>query len=145
MNRRQFFLAGAGLAAGTSFSASGASGQQPRMQLSELYNPDMSFTPYALEHEGQRVAVEGFMAPLLMANTNFYVLTSRPVAICPFCEEEDDWPDDILAVYAQRVIDAIPPHIPIVTRGVLELGTYVDPKWGFLSRVRLVDAVQEPA
>jgi hypothetical protein len=39
----------------------------------------------------------------------------------------------------------IPFNVKIITRGTLELGTYTDPELGFVSRVRLMDAVQERA
>ena len=80
------------------------------------------------------------MAPPLKAESTFFVLTKKPMAVCPFCEPGMPWPDDILAIYARRVVDVIGFNIPIVTQGRLELGDYVDPELGFASRVRLVDA-----
>jgi len=142
MNRRAFFATATGAALAAPFGALAA---EPQVRLRELYNNDMSFTPFALENEGIRVAIEGFMAPPLKAESSFYVLTNRPMAVCPFCSSEAEWPNDILAVYAQRVVEVIPFNVKIVTRGTLELGTYTDPELGFVSRVRLVDAVQERA
>jgi hypothetical protein len=55
------------------------------------------------------------------------------------------WPDDILAVYAKRVVNVIPFNVPIETTGVLELGEYVDPELGFFSMVRLTDATYSRA
>lgn len=145
MNRRGFFATATGAVLAAPFIATNAVAAEPKVRLRELYNNDMSFTPFALEHEGQRVAIEGFMAPPLKADSNFYVLTNIPMAVCPFCDDAADWPDNILAVYAQRVVNVIPFNVKIVSRGTLELGTYTDPELGFVSRVRLVDAAQERA
>ena len=70
----------------------------------------------------------------------FFVLTKRPMAVCPFCETSADWPEDILAVYLKRNLDVVAYNVPIVARGTLEIGDYRDPDTGFLSRVRLTDA-----
>jgi len=145
MNRRSFIATATGAALAVPGFALPARAAEPQVRLRELYNNDMSFTPFALEHEGVRVAIEGFMAPPLKAESNFYVLTNRPMAVCPFCSSEAEWPDDILAVYAQRIVNVIPFNVRIISRGTLELGTYTDPELGFVSRVRLVDAVQERA
>lgn len=110
------------------------------IRLRDLYARDLSFSDLALSLEGERITVTGFMAPPLKADARFFVLTKRPMATCPFCETEAEWPDDILAVYTKRRLRAIPFNVPIQTRGVLELGAHTDPDLGFLSMVRLVDA-----
>ncbi|WP_404403522.1 hypothetical protein [Pelagibacterium halotolerans] len=143
MNRRAFFATATGAAICAPFIATEARAAYEQVRLRELYNTDMSFTDYALEKEGQRVSIVGYMAPPLKAESTFYVLTNRPMAVCPFCESEAEWPDDILAVYARRVIDVVPFNVMIATTGTLELGTYKDPELGFVSRVRLTDAFQE--
>lgn len=110
------------------------------MKLRDLYNKDLSFSDWALAAEGNRATIAGFMAPPLKAESVFFVLTKMPMAVCPFCEPGMPWPDDILAVYAKRVVDVIPFNVPITVTGVLELGDAVDPELGFFSKVRLVDA-----
>jgi hypothetical protein len=110
------------------------------IRLRDLYNRDMSFSDLALSHEGERITIAGFMAPPLKAESQFFVLTKMPMAVCPFCEPGMPWPDDILAVYAKRVVNVIPFNVPIQTTGVLELGDFVDPELGFYSKVRLKDA-----
>ncbi|ULB12281.1 hypothetical protein ORIO_21045 (plasmid) [Cereibacter azotoformans] len=110
------------------------------VRLRDLYNKDLSFSPLAMSREGRRMAARGFMAPPLRANSVFFVLTNRPMAVCPFCEPGMPWPDDILAVRARRVVDVVPFNVPIVAEGLLELGDHVDPELGFYSRVRLTDA-----
>ena len=48
---------------------------------------------------GRTVSISGFMAPPLKAEAAFFVLTEIPMAICPFCSSDSDWPDNILVVY----------------------------------------------
>ena len=75
------------------------------------------------------------------AGTEFgQVLTKMPMAVCPFCESEAEWPNDILAVYTKRIVDVSPFNVKITTTGVLETGAYRDPDTGFVSMVRLTDA-----
>ena len=111
------------------------------VKLRDLYNKNLSFSDLALSREGGMVTVAGFMAPPLKAEADFFVLTKMPMATCPFCESAAQWPDDILAVYTQRTVRPTPFNVAIETRGVLELGTQRDDATGFVSRVRLVDAV----
>ena len=82
----------------------------------------------------------GFMAPPLKAEATFFVLTRMPMAVCPFCETEADWPSDIVVVYTEEPISVVPFNFPIRVSGRLELGVYKDEAMGFVSRVRLVDA-----
>jgi hypothetical protein len=119
--------------------------QEAPIRLRDLYNRDMSFSDLALANEGVRITIAGFMAPPLKAESTFFVLTKMPMAVCPFCEPGMPWPDDILAVYAKRVVNVIPFNVPIETTGVLELGEYVDPELGFFSMVRLIDATYSRA
>ena len=51
---------------------------------------------------GHRVRMQGFMAPPLKAEAKFFVLTERPMALCPFCSSDADWPPDIVVVYLDR-------------------------------------------
>ncbi|SDD21881.1 hypothetical protein SAMN05421538_101132 [Paracoccus isoporae] len=111
--------------------------------LRDLYEKDRSFSALATGLEGRRISVEGFMAPPLRAESSFFVLTRRPMAVCPFCNDAADWPADIVAIYTKRQVRVIAFNIPIAVDGRLELGTYKDPDLGFVSRVRLVDAVYD--
>lgn len=143
MNRRQFVLGA--LSCPAIATAALPAIAEDTIRLRDLYNKDLSFSDYALAREGQRVSVSGFMAPPLKAETNFFVLTNRPLAVCPFCESEAEWPDDILAIYSKRIIEVISFNTRIVTRGRLELGAFTDPETRFVSRVRLIDAIYERA
>ncbi len=140
MHRRTF------LAATTAFSI-----VRPRFTLADdaianirdLYNKDLSFSGTAKAREGERISLTGFMAPPLKSESKFFVLTARPMAVCPFCESEADWPSDIVAIYAKRTVRVVPFNVRIEVRGELELGTYEDPEFGFVSRVRLAGATYE--
>ncbi|WP_425097943.1 hypothetical protein [Tropicibacter sp. S64] len=109
------------------------------LKLRYLYDRK-AISQLAKDSEGQRISVDGYMAPPLKAESSFFVLTRRPMSVCPFCETEADWPNDILAVYTKRTVDVVPYNKKIVTSGVLELGAYKDPETGFVSLVRLADA-----
>ena len=85
------------------------------------------------------------MAPPLKADSNFFVLTKKPMAVCPFCETEADWPDDILAIYTRRKYRVVSFSRKIEVIGKLSLGSYRDPDTGFLSLIRLEQARYEIA
>ena len=132
---RRFFLTGMlWVATGRAVAEDGP------VLMRDLYNKDLSFSDRARTLEGERISVAGYMAPPLKADSDFFVLTARPMAVCPFCETEADWPDDILAVYTKRSLKTVPFNVRIVTTGALALGTFTDPELGFVSRVRLMDA-----
>jgi hypothetical protein len=113
------------------------------LKVRELYGRGMEFTEKAQTLAGKRVQIRGFMAPPLKPDAQFFVLTKMPMAVCPFCETEADWPRDIVLVQLRQRQDWVSFNRPIVTEGVLELGTEVDEETGFVSRVRLTDAVYE--
>jgi len=139
MHRRKFIALTATVPASLALGA-GMARAQDAVRMRELYNTDGSFSDYALERDGQEVLIEGFMAPPLKAESIFFVLTKMPMAVCPFCEDEADWPRDIVSVYGRDVISVTPFNVPIEVSGVLRLGTYTDEELGFVSRVRVVDA-----
>jgi hypothetical protein len=137
MQRRYFH----GLAAASLLLSAPALGAENHIfKMRELYEKDLSFSELAKEHEGEPIEIRGFMAPPLKAEATFFVLTKKPLAVCPFCETEAEWPDDIVVVYTEDVIDVVPFNYPISVEGKLSLGTYKDEEIGFVSRVRLVDA-----
>lgn len=113
------------------------------IKVRDLYNKNLSFSDLALSLEGESVTVDGFMAPPLKAESNFFVLTKKPMAVCPFCEREAEWPDDILAIYTKRRVKVTPFNVKIQVVGLLELGPKTDEDTGFVSRVRLVNARYE--
>lgn len=124
----------------TPFVATAAAAEDP-LKVRELYQAKgRGLSDLAKTSAGKRLTVEGFMAPPLKAESRFFVLTKMPMAVCPFCETEAEWPNDIVAVYTKRIVDVTPFNVKIVTSGVLELGAYKDPETGFLSMMRLTDA-----
>ncbi len=123
----------------TPMLASSAFAQDDIIKLRDLYDRQ-AISDLAKASEGQRISVDGYMAPPLKAESNFFVLTRRPMSVCPFCETEADWPSDIVAVYTKRIIKPVTYNVKIVTSGILELGAYRDPELGFVSLVRLTDA-----
>jgi hypothetical protein len=117
-----------------------ANAAEPELKLRNLYNKDLSFSKLAISLENTRITVKGFMAPPLKAGSKFFVLTKKPMSVCPFCETEAEWPDDILAIYTKRIIKVVPFNVPILVRGVLSLGADTDSETLFVSRVRLMDS-----
>jgi hypothetical protein len=86
---------------------------------------------------GQSVVMEGFMAPPLKPTLDFFVLTRVPMSLCPFCSSDADWPSDIVVVYLENPVTALPFDRPIRVEGRLELGTKADAVTGFVSLVRI--------
>jgi hypothetical protein len=94
---------------------------------------------------GKTVAMTGFMAPPLKAESAFFVLTSQPMAICPFCQSDADWPDDIVVVILSAATAMTAAGSRLTVTGTLEVGSKTDAATGFISQIRLVDARFAPA
>ncbi len=86
---------------------------------------------------GLDVEMQGYMAPPIKTEVQFFVLTKIPTAICPFCDSTAAWPEDIVLVLMRRPIRAIDYDRLVRVQGTLEFGTAVDAATGFVSRVRL--------
>ncbi|WP_018605499.1 hypothetical protein [Uliginosibacterium gangwonense] len=101
----------------------------------------LKFADRTLALKGQTVRLRGYMAPPLKPESNFFVLTHEPVAICPFCSSDAEWPVDIVVIYASKTV--IPTNFSerIEVEGTLEVGSFIDPKTGFVSQLRLRDSV----
>ncbi|MFP5076496.1 hypothetical protein ACLE20_04240 [Rhizobium sp. YIM 134829] len=112
--------------------------------FNELYGKvsvlGLSFSDKVKTLAGQRVTVNGFMAPPLKAEAQFFVLTEIPMALCPFCSSDADWPDNIIVVYLNERQTFGPPGEPISVTGALDMGSWTDPETGFVSRLRLRNA-----
>lgn len=80
------------------------------------------------------------MAPPLKAEADFFVLTREPVALCPFCQSDADWPDNILVVYLSETQHFVQNNATIEVEGVLEIGSHRDDATGFVSQLRLRNA-----
>jgi hypothetical protein len=87
--------------------------------------------------DGQTVVMEGYMAPPLKAEIDFFVLTRIRLAFCPFCSTAADWPDDIALVYMPPDQTTTALDKPIRVEGRLDVGLSVDSETGMVSLVRL--------
>jgi hypothetical protein len=146
MNRRAALVAGSALVASALITprvVRAASGGEA-LALAELYQGqtarglELSAKSRALA--GRPVRILGYMAPPLKPEVEFFVLTRAPVALCPFCNSDADWPSDIVVVYPHERGGWTQDGLPVAVSGTLELGAKVDAKTGFVSVVRVVDA-----
>lgn len=100
----------------------------------------LEFSDQVKNLSGKRVKMRGFMAPPLKAEAQFFVLTKMPMALCPFCSSDADWPEDIVVVYLSKRQTFVQNNTIIEVEGVLEHGSWTDPESGFVSLLRLRDA-----
>lgn len=118
-----------------------------KLGFEEMYegNPilGLQFSQKLKSFADKTVSVEGFMAPPLKPEADFLVMTREPVSLCPFCNSDQDWPDNIIVVYLSKKQEFVQPNRSIVVTGRLELGSFTDKETGFVSLVRLVDATFE--
>jgi len=135
MQRRQWLLGTAALGPLAAWADA-----VPRIRMFELYQPDLSFSDLAKRLKGKPIAIQGFMAPHLKVESDFFVLSNSPVETCPFCESEDQWIDTIIFVRMKKRQEAVAPGMLIQVTGLLEIGPQTDSATGFVSRVRLADA-----
>jgi len=87
--------------------------------------------------DGQRVVMEGYMAPPLKPELDFFVLTRIRLSFCPFCTTGADWPDDIALIYLDEASTTTPTLSPVRITGQIEVGTSVDQETGMVSLVRI--------
>src|SRR5688500_16434204 len=135
INRRSCLLAGVTFAL-----AAPAMAAVQRIRMFELYSEDDQFSPLANELKGKRVSIQGFMAPHLKVDSDFFILSNTPVETCPFCASEGDWIDSIIFVRMRTKQEAIDPGTLILVEGTLEVGPARDEATGFVSKVRLTNA-----
>jgi hypothetical protein len=90
-----------------------------------------------LSLDGLRVSMEGYMAPPLKPELDYFVLTAIRLAFCPFCSNASDWPDDIALVYMPDGTTTTATIAPVRIIGQMEVGTSVDPETGMVSMVRI--------
>lgn len=89
---------------------------------------------------GRPVTLIGYMAPPLKAEATFFVLTREPLAICPFCQSDADWPSDIVVVRLAGATPLVSAGTRVTVTGRLEVGPATDSDTGFVSQLRIVDA-----
>lgn len=111
------------------------------LKFSELYSGGSSrglqFSDKLKGLAGQKVAMNGYMAPPLKPALTFFVLTREPMAICPFCNSDANWPSDIVLVYMPQGKEVPPMEGVIKVTGKLDIGSYTDEETGFVSQVRI--------
>jgi hypothetical protein len=100
----------------------------------------LEFSDKLKQLSGKEISMKGFMAPPLKAEAAFFVLTEIPMALCPFCSSDSDWPDNIVVVYLSEKQTFVQPSTTIDVTGVLEHGSWTDPETGFVSLVRICNA-----
>ena len=128
-----------GLLLGILVVSLGASTQPLRFR--DFYSAGVEFSAQTRALDGQRVVISGFMAPPLKPDADFFVLTRLPMEYCPFCSSEAEWPDDIVFVRTRRTVEPIRFNRLLEVEGTLSLGVDVDEETGFVSLMRLEDAV----
>ena len=118
----------------------GAARAAENVSFADIAIANDQFTDKAKRLAGKSVEMRGYMAPPLKPEIEFFVLTSLPTAICPFCDAAASWPDDIVLIFMGRPIRALAYDRLIKVSGTLEIGTDTDEVTGFVSRVRLRDS-----
>lgn len=89
-----------------------------------------------LSLDGDSVQIDGYMAPPLKPELDYFVLTRIRLSFCPFCSTAADWPDDIALVYMQSGTTTAT-LLPIRITGRIEIGQSVDQETGMVSLVRI--------
>jgi hypothetical protein len=108
-----------------------------RVSFADMWADGGEFSTKAKALAGQRIELRGYMAPPLKPEVDFFVLTSLPMGVCPFCDSAAAWPEDIVLILLDRPVHAIDYDRLISVSGILEIGTETDEATGFVSRVRL--------
>src|SRR5580692_398490 len=110
------------------------------LTFTDLTVADDQYTDKARKLAGTVVNMHGYMAPPLKPEIDFFVLTSLPTAICPFCDAAASWPDDIVLVQLSRPVRALAYDRLLEASATLQIGIQTDAATGFVSLVRLRDA-----
>jgi len=115
-----------------------------QLDFDELYGKisvlGLEFSDKVKALGGKTVSMRGYMAPPLKAEAKFFVLTEIPMSICPFCSSDADWPDNIVVIYLDTAQTFEQANALIEVTGTLEVGSWIDPETGFVSRLRIVGA-----
>lgn len=138
MDRRLFLTALFGIT--PALVARSALCGEPELKFSELYETGVTPSTRARSLAGQRVIMSGFMAPPLKVEASFFVLTGIPMAVCPFCDSQMDWPNNIALVKTPEQVEFISFNKRISVTGILDIGFDKDAETGFVSFIRLLDA-----
>lgn len=107
------------------------------MYTSQSSSRGLRFSDAFSSMNGKAVQISGYMAPPLKPVFTFFVLAREPMAICPFCSSDAEWPSDIVLVYVEGGAESIAGDTMLTVTGRLELGSYTDPDTGFVSQARV--------
>lgn len=145
-SRRSFVIGASVIAAGSLTAPPFASAAAiAEVKFDDLYERETVLTERLKQLVGETVEMSGYMAPPLKAEAKFFVLTRSPMAVCPFCETEMQWPDDIVLVLTDDMLAAVPFNVRIKVTGRLDLGIEKDAETGFVSLIRIEGAQVERA
>jgi hypothetical protein len=136
---RGFFLF---LLMGLAVSVSAKAGETPaRLGFSEFFASGSSrglvFSEKLRGLNGSSVVMSGYMAPPLKPSLDFFVLTMQPMAICPFCDSDASWPENIVVVYLKRGKSIEATTNALRVTGRLDIGRHIDETTGFVSQIRI--------
>jgi hypothetical protein len=116
-----------------------ALGRAPTLQFTDFYQGGgargVILSDKLLALHGQRVVMAGFMAPPLQSALDFFVLTRVPLALCPFCASDTQWPEDIVFVRLPPGQTLTPTLALLQVIGRLDIGTQAATATGFVSLV----------
>jgi hypothetical protein len=142
--RRRWLQATGGALAAACFAPLGVADANSDLSFVELYEREavlgMKLSARTMALAGKTVRMLGYLAPPLKPEVKFFVLTRAPVALCPFCNSDADWPSDIVVIYPRDRVRWTQDGLPVAVAGTLELGARTDGETGFVSLVRVVDA-----
>jgi len=113
----------------------------PTLQFTEFYQGGgargLILSDKLIALHSKRVVMVGFMAPPLKPALDFFVLTRVPLALCPFCASDAQWPEDIVFVRLPPGQTLTPTSALLQVVGRLDVGTKTDTATGFVSLVRI--------
>ena len=127
-----------------SLSPLSAFGENVTLKFEDIYDRDGNLSEVISETDKQWVTIEGFMAPVLKAGVKFFVLTKKPLEVCPFCEPDAEWPPDILPVFTKRVVTEVPNWRRIEVTGLMSNEPHIDQGTSFYSKFRLLKSSFTP-
>lgn len=136
MNRRDFLAAAA---AGVALPGLARARDVVSLRFSDLYVRGRELTESAAALDGRTVRMTGYMAPPLKPEIDFFVLTRRPMSVCPFCETEAEWPVDIVLAFSREPVEVVRYTDLVQVTGRFETGFETDAATGFMSFLRLRD------
>jgi hypothetical protein len=145
IDRRNLLRLSTSVAALAAFGLGEAKAAPARVALEEIHRePDMPGVEYSAKARrlvGQRIRVEGFLAPHAGGRAApFLVLAGQPMTGCPHCLGALDLPGESLVAYFASRPGLAATGVPVALEGVLDLGSRTDAQTGFVSTVRLFDA-----